>query len=70
MTRPGGSHRCCVRLEISGTGAGFGFPYSMATIYGGGADAAMSFLILLLLAAPVWVFLADEKGKDAGRKQP
>ena len=33
------------------------FVFSMGTIYGAGAQAGMWSLILLLLAAPVWIFL-------------
>jgi amino acid transporter len=37
------------------------FVFSMGTIYGAGASAGMWSLILLLLAAPVWVFLQKEE---------
>ena len=39
------------------------FVFSLGTIYGAGAQAGMWSLILLLLAAPIWVFLKyDSKG--------
>jgi APA family basic amino acid/polyamine antiporter len=46
------------------------FTFSMATIYGAGADAGMWALILILLAAPVWVFLVRDGGNDAEVEQP
>jgi hypothetical protein len=39
------------------------FVFSLGTIYGAGPEAGMWSLILILLAAPVWVFLKyDSKG--------
>jgi hypothetical protein len=40
------------------------FVFSLGTIYGSGATAGMWALILLLLAAPVWVFLAHPQGGE------
>jgi hypothetical protein len=40
------------------------FVFSLGTIYGSGATAGMWALILLLLAAPVWVFLAHAHGGE------
>ena len=42
------------------------FVFSLATIFGAGASAGMWALILLLLAAPVWVYLVkgNQKGQD------
>jgi len=37
------------------------FVFSLSTIYGAGAEAGMWSLILILLAAPVWVFLTGAK---------
>jgi hypothetical protein len=37
------------------------FIFSLGTIYGAGADAALWSLVLILLAVPVWVFLRDER---------
>jgi amino acid transporter len=42
------------------------FVFSMGTIYGAGASAGMWSLILILLAAPVWVFLRDTRTDRAG----
>ncbi|HSD69477.1 MAG TPA: amino acid permease [Woeseiaceae bacterium] len=46
------------------------FVFSLATIFGAGASAGMWALILLLLAAPVWVYLVNghEKGRGQGRE--
>jgi amino acid transporter len=41
------------------------FVFSLGTIYGSGATAGMWALILLLLAAPVWAFLASRSGEEA-----
>ncbi|HTO69747.1 MAG TPA: amino acid permease [Myxococcota bacterium] len=38
------------------------FVFSLGTIYGAGAEAGMWSLILVLLAAPVWVFLRTSHG--------
>jgi amino acid transporter len=40
------------------------FVFSLATIFGAGASAAMWALILLLLAAPIWVFLVGQGETD------
>lgn len=44
------------------------FVFSLATIYGAGAEAGMWALILILLAAPIWVFLV-EPGADEGERE-
>ena len=41
------------------------FVFSMGTIYGSGATAGMWALILVLLAAPIWVFLVGPTSGDA-----
>lgn len=45
------------------------FVFSLATVYGAGADAGMWALILILLAAPIWVFLVDAGPVDGGEEQ-
>jgi len=44
------------------------FVFSMATIFGAGAEAGMWALILLLLAAPIWVFLVESGTRE--REEP
>jgi amino acid transporter len=44
--------------------AAVAFLFSLATIYGAGAEAGMWSLILLLLAAPIWVFLPGASASD------
>jgi len=43
--------------------------FSLGTIYGSGADAGMWSLILVMLAAPIWVFLVDRQ-PDANLQPP
>jgi amino acid transporter len=45
------------------------FVFSMGTIYGAGAHAGMWALILILLAAPVWVFLVEDGSTDSEEMQ-
>lgn len=40
------------------------FVFSLATLYGAGAEAGMWALILLLLAAPIWAFLVKQGSQD------
>jgi basic amino acid/polyamine antiporter, APA family len=42
------------------------FVFSMGTIYGAGAQAGMWSLMLLLLAAPVWIFLQRQPQAPGG----
>jgi len=42
------------------------FVFSIGTIYGSGATAGMWALILVLLAAPVWVFLVGAAPSSRG----
>ena len=46
------------------------FVFSMGTIYGSGATAGMWALILILMAAPVWVFLVEPGSQDDEEPQP
>jgi amino acid transporter len=46
------------------------FVFSIGTIYGAGAHAGMWALILILLAAPIWVFLVKDDGINAEETQP
>ena len=46
------------------------FVFSMGTIYGSGATAGMWALILILMAAPVWVFLVEPGSQDGEDPQP
>ncbi len=46
------------------------FVFSIGTIYGAGAHAGMWALILILLAAPIWVFLVKDDGSNAEETQP
>ena len=41
------------------------FVFSLGTIYGAGAEAGMWSLLLILLAAPVWVFLRRDSGEGS-----
>ena len=41
------------------------FVFSLGTIYGAGAEAGMWSLLLILLAAPVWVFLRRGSGEGS-----
>ena len=49
------------------------FVFSIGTIYGAGAQAGMWSLLLILLAAPVWVFLRGAEspaGETANSPDP
>ena len=46
------------------------FVFSLGTIYGAGAEAGMWSLILILLAAPVWVFLRAEQPAAGATSNP
>lgn len=45
------------------------FVFSLGTIFGAGSEAGMWALILMLLAAPIWVFLVD-RGVDDSQEIP